>query len=316
MNNVTQNLILAEYAVSYVETIMSKGPGAFNRPDSVAHRVLPGMPYPRPKQGPQPRPEQGLFASLGSYLFDSQWVADQKAKLEAQKQWPAELNAALSAKKKQIEQERDDQKVRLLKVAEQSSDPAVNAICVGSLVELSGLGNCGEQSYVAFKYLVTKGAPGLAIVDWDEMARWKGEGKVPTGNHTFVVIGMDPTVPEVTEGSLMIPPAWGENAVVCDPWYHEWFKVESLEDWQRRMKRILGETRNIAPDQPWLNKTVAASQGMTAPYAKTVMQNWKFKRLVYLAHRNPDLVMLACGIGNELRELRNMRASHYRGHRL
>jgi hypothetical protein len=320
MNNVTQNVILAEYAVKYVETIMSKKPGAFNRPESVVHQVLPGMPPypPKPLQGPDRPPEQGMFASLGSLLFDSPWVADQKAKLAGEKQWVTALNDGVSAKRKEIEGKRDEQKARMLKVIGQGGDPAANAILVGSQVEQSGVGNCGEQSYVAFKYLVTKGAPGLAIVDWDEMARWKGKGddKVPTGNHTFVVIGMDPTVPEVTEASLLIPPVWGENAVVCDPWYHEWFKVESLDDWQTRMKRILGETRNIRPDQPWLTKSIAETQGQTAAYAKTVMQNWNFKRLVYLPHRNPQLVQLACSIGNELRELRDMRASNFRGRAL
>ncbi|WP_160110140.1 hypothetical protein [Caballeronia choica] len=49
----------------------------------------------------------------------------------------------------------------MLKVLKRGGDPARNAILIGSKVEQSGIGNCGEQSYVAFKYLVTQGAPGL-----------------------------------------------------------------------------------------------------------------------------------------------------------
>src|SRR5262245_54396761 len=37
MSDLSMNLMLAEQAVKYVATIMSKGPGAFNRPESVVH---------------------------------------------------------------------------------------------------------------------------------------------------------------------------------------------------------------------------------------------------------------------------------------
>ena len=49
----------------------------------------------------------------------------------------------------------------MLKLLKRGGDPARNAILIGSKVEQSGIGNCGEQSYVAFKYLMTQGAPGL-----------------------------------------------------------------------------------------------------------------------------------------------------------
>ncbi len=173
---------------------------------------------------------------------------------------------------------------------------------MAGLIQKTKLGNCGEQSAVAFKYLITRGAPGLAIVDW------RG------GNHTFVVIGMDPGVPDISKATLMIPPTWGKAAVVCDPWYHEWFSVESLDDWQSKMKRIVADTSS-APRHK-IERDAAVASGDTTPYAKTMVYKWEFARLAYLPHPVPDLTNLACtsGIPNPLKE--QTRATSFRGHAL
>lgn len=297
MTNLTQNLILAEYAVKYVAAIMSKGLGPFNRPESVVHRVLPKMP-------PVPKPSQGneddnlanrLMVGLSEFVVGS-----------PKQQWAKTLTDARLDKKREIEKARNWQNENDLQPVfkVKNLDEAEKAILVGSMVEMSGLGNCGEQSYVAFKYLVTKGAPGLAIVDWGERSNHVANQK--TGNHMFVVIGMDTDVPKVTRASLVFPPNWGENAVVCDPWYHDWFKVTSVKDWQSRMKRILGETTGIAPNDSRLNLKSARDEGKTKEYAKAVTENWNFNRVVFLPHGKPGLVKLACTTGNELRTLRQM----------
>lgn len=316
MTNLTQNLILAEYAVKYVETIMSKGPGAYNRPESVVHRLPAEMrspPPPRPLHGPDLPPQQGLFGTIGRFLGDSAWVAAQKARTRDYQEWLAKRDDALRGKTAEIRKEREDQQAKLRITVDQGGDSARNAILCASLVERTGLGNCGEQSYVAFKYLVTKGAPGLAIMDWDSMLNSpKGADKL-TGNHTFVVIGMDATAPDLTHGSLLAPPAWGENAVVCDPWYHEWFKVESVNDWQSRMKRILSETLGLPAGALDRAKANEGGTEQTKYYAQNLVKTWRFKRLAFLPHGNADLTRLACMIGNQLPTLHERRAPHFRG---
>ena len=309
MASLTQNLILAEYAVKYVEAIMSKGPGPANRPESVVHRVLrdPDMPpVPKPLPGSEDATSwSGLKAWMSERMYGS-----------PQEQWARNLQERQANKTKEIEKavnvQRDLIKTSISNKAD--LDTEQKAILVGATVELSGLGNCGEQSRVAFKYLVTKGAPGLAIVNWGKISRLSNQENALSGNHTFVVIGMDPNVPNVTEASLVFPPKWGENAVVCDPWYHDWLKVTSVNDWQSRMKRILGETRNIAPDQPWLNRDVAHQRGKATEkeYAKSMADNWRFERQAFLPHGKPDLVKLACESGNQLRTLRQMGTANWR----
>ncbi|MCK5817676.1 MAG: hypothetical protein KAH18_00180 [Psychromonas sp.] len=34
-----------------------------------------------------------------------------------------------------------------------------------------------------------------------------------------------------------MPKAWGENTVVCDPWYNEWFVGNA--DWMRKLRQII-----------------------------------------------------------------------------
>lgn len=311
MANLTQNLILAEYAVQYVETIMSKGLGPANRPESIVHRVLRN---PDPDMPPLPKTLQGDESAI-SWSGLKSWMSE-RVYGSPREQWAKSLKEQLANKTQEIEKAVNVQRDRFKTTISNRADldAEQKAILVGATVELSGLGNCGEQSRVAFKYLVTKGAPGLAIVNWGKISRLSDQEKAPTGNHTFVVIGMDPNVPNVTEASLVFPPKWGENAVVCDPWYHDWFKVGSVNDWQSRMKRILGETRNIAPDQPWLNRNVAHQQGKATEklYAQTVTDNWQFAREAFLPHGTPELVKLACESGNKLRTLRQMGTVNWR----
>ena len=300
--NLTQNLILAQYAVKHVETIMSQGPGAFNRDESVIHRVLAeranaNQPFPHTPEGPEPGPANWLEAQSRKFV-DSPWVANQKA-LTAQRD--ELLGKVKDEKKAEIRKAREVQKEKLFHTIKHS-DPVMHTLMMACEIEKTGLGNCGEQSMVAFKYLVTKSAPGLAIV------------QIKGGNHEFVVIGMDVTVPALTKGSLTFPPRWGHNAVVCDPWYHEWFEVGSL-DWQPKMKRILGETLDIAPQSPYLNKANVASSDQLQSYARGMTKEWEFERHVWLPHGTPDLIEFASVNRNSV-PLQQMRASHFKGHPL
>lgn len=293
-SNATQNLILAEYAVKYVEAIMSQGLGAFNRPESVMHRVLPTMgPYPRVEEGPSPKPHFFQF-------WDTEWESKQQEERNLQQDWKLELAKKRYFKKIEITNKREEQRQEVLKIIRsEEGSREERAILVAGLVEQNKVGNCGEQSYVAFKYLVTKQAPGLEIVD------------IEGGNHVFVAIGMEATTPEKSTGTFIIPPKWGPAAVVCDPWRHEWFRVESVFDWQAKMKRIIAETKELPPE--WIDKKVAEREDNKRGYAESMKKVWTFTRKAYLAHPTTALVQLACGTGNPLKTLQDMRAPHYRG---
>jgi len=92
-------------------------------------------------------------------------------------------------------------------------------------------GNCAEQATIAFEYLSTK-------------VRQSSLCLVTLGSdHVCVMIGPpdDYTAGSNHEESLMDPPAnWASDAVVCDPWYHEWFGVN--KDWTRGLYSILRVT--------------------------------------------------------------------------
>jgi hypothetical protein len=99
------------------------------------------------------------------------------------------------------------------------------------LAQYIGVGNCHEQAAVAFEYLRTTGREtGLACVAF------------PKHNHVFVVLGLPAKPPDNDTYQYGAgPPAnWGDSAVVCDPWYHEWF--EASIDWKRKGELILTKT--------------------------------------------------------------------------
>ena len=103
-----------------------------------------------------------------------------------------------------------------------------SALQIATLVEGSGIGNCGEQSMVAFKYLWEKTKTlSFSICSLDK------------GNHEFVIIGINSSdiagVHPINQA-----PAWHNDVVVCDPWYNEWFAVAT--DWPRKLRSILNTT--------------------------------------------------------------------------
>lgn len=75
----------------------------------------------------------------------------------------------------------------------------------------SGLGNCGEMSWIAYYYLQTIHAANIAVVT------------IQNGNHTFAVVGLPKpswwqNKQGITVRSNQPPEDWGQDAVVCDPW--------------------------------------------------------------------------------------------------
>jgi hypothetical protein len=67
--------------------------------------------------------------------------------------------------------------------------------------ESTGCGNCGEQSALAFSYLMDRG---IHPLDWMALQS--------PGDHAFVVIG------RLQKSNESEPVTWGERAIVCDPW--------------------------------------------------------------------------------------------------
>lgn len=116
-------------------------------------------------------------------------------------------------------------------------DPVLKLNARAQLAAHLGVGNCNEQAAMAFDYLRTVGREtGLACIGF------------PDHDHVFVVLGLPQKPPdEETYKFGQGPPAsWGNDAVVCDPWYHEWFHVSS--DWKRKGERILSTTAPFVRD--------------------------------------------------------------------
>jgi hypothetical protein len=91
------------------------------------------------------------------------------------------------------------------------------------------VGNCHEQAAIAFSYLHQTGREQkLACVAY--------RSNVPDNQHVFVVLGLDQR-PDRLSFKFGQVPDWGFDAVVCDPWAHEWFRVS--HDWKRKGQKIL-----------------------------------------------------------------------------
>lgn len=116
----------------------------------------------------------------------------------------------------------------------------VAALWTADKFEEAGIGNCGEQARVAFKYL-------LHHTDAKEVSTLNvGD------NHQLVVIGasrseLENAASRHSTYSLVIPPSLPEETVFCDPWYHEWFPVS---EWPNKIKSILRATQVANENTP------------------------------------------------------------------
>ena len=265
MSSTQCNLRLAEAAVNHVATVMAKV-GPANRPEHVRRLV--------PWAGPNPNYDADV-AAMGQQLQVA--VDGQRTFLDPS------LNTVA-------------QKTRML-WGPSERDRVQAALRVAGHIEHTGLGNCGEQSFVAFKYLLATGATGVAIVNWMSC------------NHMFVVVGMEADYGE-SKASLDQPPAWGAHAVVCDPWFHEWFSIHSqidpehagnvhatnpagLREWHRKMKRILAETRPNLRGNLDRTAAVAAGPDAASAYEESMAALGTFQVKLYVAHTSKDFVHLA-----------------------
>jgi hypothetical protein len=100
-------------------------------------------------------------------------------------------------------------------------------LLAGETIEASGLGNCGEQSSLAYRWLYHRKDADLFV-----LAKL---GK----NHEFIIIGASS---DQVKGchAVSAAPNWPADAVICDPWYYEWFAVAS--SWTAKVRQILNRT--------------------------------------------------------------------------
>lgn len=110
----------------------------------------------------------------------------------------------------------------------QGMTPKQRIIADAQRIEQSGIGNCGEQSAVAFRYLCNV-KPYADTFCYINLQR----------NHSCIVIGASQAQIHGT-APLGIAPPWPQAAVICDPWFNEWFRVD--RDWTRKVRSILRET--------------------------------------------------------------------------
>jgi hypothetical protein len=315
------NLLLAESAVKYVNDVMSRGKGSYNQDFSAAKVIQKSDQYQKIMRN---MPEQSVTVrNMGQEItrapqnpFMSQETFD-RTRMEVLKSAMAELSPdKIKAKRDEIKKDVEYQRGAYTEICNRVAHPIFREILFARMVELSGLGNCGEQSRVAFSYLVRKRAEGIAIVDWgaprEALTTPKG-AKVQHGNHTFVVIGMLSTVGDKSYASLNKAPHWGTDAVICDPWYHEWFPVEGDQfRWRSKMAQIVNATLGISPADPGVksSKKIASISSPSkdikslSGYELWTEVEWEFKTLAYLPNVSESQVQMA----NSVMSLDDLRA--------
>jgi hypothetical protein len=127
----------------------------------------------------------------------------------------------------------------------------------GDRAEKAGVGNCGEQAHLAFKYLYNRRDTDLfAVVSFGP-------------DHALIVMGVPPEKLRGVFSVKGVPPGWPKDAVICDPWYHEWF---TMDDWSRKVSQILKAT---APNQDHVTVEIqlltSIVRGNALPYKSSVV---------------------------------------------
>jgi len=190
-----QNLIRAERAVKYVESILRDK--ACNRPEDLVHQL-------KRLAGPD-RFKRTMATGKVQTLEDLQAHPSLAYYMH---KWKADRNG------------------------QQFTDMRTFA----DAIRKTPVGNCMEHAVLAAVYLKfeLKVAENVFVVRTDENG---SEGYL---DHVFVLIDAEYLDDDETENydtPLDQPPDFGPHAVVCDPWYHEWYSVQ--QDWCRKMGATL-----------------------------------------------------------------------------
>ena len=191
--SLAENLRLAQAAYNHTEAVVHVG--ADNRPDDMAKAAV---------ELARREAETGTLGKVLPVFFG-----------------PApQLNEELMNKQR-------DEKIRPAALGEPV--PRLKQVIAANIVETSGIGRCGEQSAVAFSYLLefAEGTP-------------FGVATIIGGNHQFVLIGVEG---HKVRGyyPLASAPIWPSDAVILDCWAKLYFPVAPF--WPTEIPKILAQTR-------------------------------------------------------------------------
>lgn len=133
---------------------------------------------------------------------------------------------------------------RLLNTRPDSSRGEGPADVVERLVSETGIGNCGEMAYIAFNQLrwSTHPVSRVALLTSTDM------------NHSFVVVG-GPILrggQDVVLEAQAAPKDWGDDTVICDPWYKQQgisVPVKNTSVWSRWIEQVVLVTRGKTNNQ-------------------------------------------------------------------
>lgn len=111
------------------------------------------------------------------------------------------------------------QEAAALRHARRTGDQLPQILAIADEAERGCVGNCGEMSAIAFRYLYRRHVAPLDFV------------QATNFSHAFVVIGRT-VAPGMSERQAMDPANWGPNAAVCDPHQRAAYAASDL---RRRM---------------------------------------------------------------------------------
>jgi hypothetical protein len=171
---------------------------------------------------------------MSTYLTRAEWAVDyvkNTARIKTGNRFEA-IN------REQVEKTQTNQTVAAVREFSKKTFPTINpkgplteVFLRAQVAKFRLCGNCTEQSAIAFDYLYhQRNERGMAWVSF------------PNHDHMFTVLGLQvqPPKQEVFRIGFGPPASWSATAVVCDPWYQEWFAVAT--DWDRKIRHILRET--------------------------------------------------------------------------
>lgn len=136
---------------------------------------------------------------------------------------------------------------------------------VATVAKKYKMGNCGEQTAVAYTYL--KNEKNLRKIDYLMLVN---------GDHVFAVIGKDPLV-DVND-----IPNWGKAAVVCEPWGKRYFPAEQLSEqlnkiaetplYDPHVQSIGWNKQGDIPPEVTIRKWIISNQKIQQQFAKAALE--------------------------------------------
>jgi hypothetical protein len=188
------NLKLAQDAVQHVQRL---GPMSVNRPADVARHE--GVVFPASEH-----------SSLGRTLMDffRRRFEPRNARQVAESEQNRGFYYRVALRDQRTRVIKKDREKGILEDRRVETGSVHDKLMsIGKAVTLMGLGNCGEQATVAYRFCVQHRCRNVTFINWKD------------GNHEFVVLDIANPGGGPWDYDAARPPAdWGGDAVWCDPW--------------------------------------------------------------------------------------------------